>query len=80
MKKAYSDRKVSTLLEYVFILVLLCMIEKDKKWIPPGLSIEILRYSLNRYVSDKFHIIFKIYKKEFRFKSNLFYTVNLKII
>jgi len=47
MVKAYSDRKVSTLLENAFIFVLLCMIQKlcvDKKWIPPGLSIEILRY------------------------------------
>ena len=42
----YSDRKVSTLSEYVFIFVLLCIIQKlcvDKKWIPPGLSIEFLR-------------------------------------
>ena len=47
--KAYSGRKVSTLLEYVFIFVLLCKIQKlyvDKKWIPPGLSIEILRYHI----------------------------------
>ena len=46
--KSYSDRKVSTLSEYVFIFVLLCMIQKlcvEKKWIPPGLSIEILRYN-----------------------------------
>jgi hypothetical protein len=45
---AYSDRKVSTLSEYVFIFVLLCMIQKlcvEKKWFPPGLSIEILRYN-----------------------------------
>jgi len=37
---------VSTLLEYVFIFFLLCMIQKlcvEKKWISPGLSIEILR-------------------------------------
>ena len=45
--KAYSDIKISTLSEYVFIFVLLCMIQKlfvEKKWIPLGLSIEILRY------------------------------------
>jgi len=45
--KAYSYRKVFILSEYVFIFVLLCMIRKlcvDKKWIPSGLSIEILRY------------------------------------
>jgi len=35
MIKAYSDRNVSTLSEYVFIFVLLCMIQKlcRKKWI-----------------------------------------------
>jgi len=45
--KAYSDRKVSILLEYVFIFVLLCMTQKlyvEKTWIPAGLSNEILRY------------------------------------
>jgi len=47
MIKAYSEWKVSTLSECGFIFVLLCMIQKlcvEKKWIPPGLSIEILRY------------------------------------
>jgi len=37
----------------MFLSVLLCIIQKlcvDKKWIPPGLSIETLRYYNMRYL------------------------------
>ena len=61
MIKAYFDREVSTLSEYVFILVLLCMIQKvcvDKKWIPPGLSIEILWYLKSDFFYNEIFFLF----------------------
>jgi len=44
--KTYSERMEIFLSEYAFIFVLWQVVQKlcvDKKWIPPGLSIEILR-------------------------------------
>ena len=71
--KAYSDRKVSTLSEYVFIFVLLCMIQKlcvDKKWIPPGLSIEILRYIT--FIQDNYYKKYYYYKKAYYYATLAF--------
>ena len=45
--KTYSERVETFLSEYAFIFVLWQVVQKlcvEKKWIPPGLSIEILRY------------------------------------
>jgi hypothetical protein len=45
--KAYSERVDSFLSEYAFIFVIWEVVQKLcnlKKWIPPGLSIEILRF------------------------------------
>ena len=50
--------------EYSLIVFILCMIQKlfvEKKWIPPGLSIEVLRYVtlLNR-LGTKENILFSL--------------------
>jgi hypothetical protein len=45
--KPYSERVETFHSEYAFIIVLWQVVQKlcvEKKWIPPGLSIEILRY------------------------------------
>ncbi len=47
--KAYYERTDSFLSEYAFIVVLWQVVQKlclEKKWIPPGQSIEFSRYKL----------------------------------
>jgi len=49
--KTYSERVETFLSEYAIIIVLWQVVRKlclEKKWIPPGLSIEILRYNNKR--------------------------------